>query len=54
MSRLSVLIAALVWFSLVSFLMVRTGKFWNCVLAHAITNGLLGIYVITFHQWQLW
>ncbi len=47
-------IAALVWFSLVSWLMLRTGKFWNCVVAHAVTNGLLGIYVVRYSQWQLW
>lgn len=47
-------LAALIWFSLISWLMVRTGKFWNCVVAHAITNGLLGAYVVVFRQWQLW
>jgi len=47
-------LAALFWFSLVGVLMIRTGKFWNCVLAHAITNGLLGVYLIGFGQWQLW
>jgi CAAX prenyl protease-like protein len=47
-------IAALVWFSLISWLMVKTGKFWNCVLAHAVTNGLLGLYVIFFQRWELW
>jgi CAAX prenyl protease-like protein len=47
-------IAAVLWFSLISWLMVATGKFWNCVLAHAVTNGLLGVYVIVFHRWELW
>lgn len=47
-------LAAVAWFSLVSWLMVRTNKFWNCVLAHAVTNGSLGLYVISFRQWQLW
>ena len=48
------LFAAAVWFSLVTWLMVKTGKFWNCVLAHAVTNLLLGIYVCWFSQWHLW
>ncbi len=48
------LLAAIVWFSLINWLMKRTGKFWDCVLAHAVTNLLLGIYVVTFSQWQLW
>jgi CAAX protease family protein len=47
-------VAAVGWFSLVSWLMVRTDKIWNCVLAHAVTNGLLGLYVIYFNQWQYW
>jgi CAAX prenyl protease-like protein len=46
--------AALVWFSLVSLLMVKTQRFWNCVVAHAVTNLLLGLYVCVFAQWQLW
>lgn len=47
-------IAAALWFSLVSWLMVKTGKFWNCVLAHAITNLVLGIYVCLAAAWHLW
>ena len=48
------LLAAAVWFSLVTWLMVRTRNIWDCVAAHAVTNLLLGIYVVTFDQWQLW
>ncbi len=48
------LVAAFVWFSLVTWLMVRTKNIWDCVAAHAVTNLLLGIYVVTQHQWQLW
>jgi CAAX prenyl protease-like protein len=48
------LLAALVWFSLVTWLMVRTKNIWDCVGAHAVTNLLLGIYVVTQHEWQLW
>lgn len=47
-------IAAAIWFSLVSWMMVKTGKFWNCVIAHAVTNLILGIYVCTTDAWQLW
>ncbi len=47
-------VAAIVWFTLINWLMKRTGKFWDCVLAHAVTNGLLGAYVIAFSQWQFW
>ena len=48
------LLAAFVWFSLVTWLMIRTNNIWDCVTAHAVTNLLLGIYVVTQHQWQLW
>ena len=48
------LLAALVWFSLVTWLMTRTKNIWDCASAHAVTNLLLGIYVVTQHQWQLW
>lgn len=47
------LLAALVWFSLVSWLMIRTKNIWDCVVAHGVTNFLLGVYVVTFDQWQL-
>jgi uncharacterized protein len=48
------LLAALVWFSLVTWLMARTRNIWDCVAAHAVTNLLLGIYVVAQSQWQLW
>jgi len=47
-------IAAALWFTLITLLMVRSGKFWNCVVAHAITNLILGIYVCLYAQWHLW
>jgi CAAX prenyl protease-like protein len=47
-------LSALVWFSLVTWLMVRTKNFWDCVVAHAVTNLLLGIYVVWFNEWELW
>jgi hypothetical protein len=46
--------AAVVWFSLVTWLMIRTGNIWDCVAAHAVTNLLLGIYVLVSHDWHLW
>jgi CAAX prenyl protease-like protein len=48
------LFAAAVWFSLVTALMVYTKNIWDCVAAHAVTNLLLGIYVVKYAQWQLW
>lgn len=48
------LFAAAVWFSLVTLLLVRTKNIWDCVAAHAVTNLLLGVYVVKYGQWQLW
>lgn len=47
-------LAALVWFSLVTWLMVRTKNFWDCVAAHAVTNFLLGVWVVWRGAWELW
>ena len=47
------LLAALVWFSAVTWLMVRTRNIWDCVAAHAVTNLLLGIYVVMSGHWEL-
>jgi len=32
----------------------RTGKLWTAVIAHAVTNGALGIWVVLTGQWQFW
>lgn len=47
------LLAAFVWFSMITWLMMRTKNIWDCVVAHAVTNLLLGIYVVVWDQWQL-
>jgi len=47
------LVAAAIWFSLVTWLMVKTRNIWDCVVAHAVTNLLLGIYVVITGHWQL-
>lgn len=46
-------VAAIAWFSAVTWLMIRTRSIWDCVFAHAVTNLLLGIYVISSGQWWL-
>jgi len=47
-------LAAAAWFGMITWLMVRTRNPWDCVLAHAVTNLLLGIYVVTWKHWELW
>ena len=34
--------------------MVRTRNLADCMLAHGVTNALLGVYVLLFDQWQYW
>lgn len=40
------LLAAGVWFGLVTLLAKRTGSLWDCVVAHAVTNALLALYIL--------
>jgi CAAX prenyl protease-like protein len=46
------MIAAAVWFSMVTWLMWRTRNIWDCVVAHMVTNLLLGVWVIYSGQWH--
>jgi len=32
--------------------MIRTRNLGNCILAHAVTNGCLGVYVLAFSKWE--
>ena len=34
--------------------LTRTHNLWDCILAHAVTNGILAAYVIAAGQWQYW
>lgn len=34
--------------------MVKTRNLWDCIIAHAVTNGVLAAYVIGAGQWQYW
>jgi len=47
------LIAAALWFSLVTLLYVRSRNLWECIAAHSTTNLLLGLYVVYFGAWHL-
>lgn len=35
-------------------LYIRSGKLWLPVIAHAVTNGLLGAWVVCTGNWQFW
>ena len=47
------LLAAAVWFSMITWLMARTRNIWDCVAAHALTNLFLGVYVVASGEWRL-
>ena len=32
----------------------QSGKLWTAVIAHAVTNGALGLWVVHSGQWQFW
>ena len=31
-----------------------TGKLWAPIVAHAVTNGVLGVWVVVFGNWEFW
>ena len=37
-----------------AWLYVRTGKLWVPILAHAVTNGVLGVWVVMTGKWAYW
>ncbi len=47
-------LAAAVWFSLITWLVWKSRNVWDAVVAHAVTNLLLGLYILAFREWSLW
>jgi CAAX prenyl protease-like protein len=37
-----------------AWLYIRSGRLWSSVIAHAVTNGTLGVWVVYSGQWQFW
>lgn len=37
-----------------AWLFVRTGKLWVPIIAHAVTNGVLGVWVVKTGNWGFW
>jgi CAAX prenyl protease-like protein len=46
--------ACLVWSLLVSVVAVQTRSLGACVVMHAVSNFLLGLYIMATKQWGLW
>ena len=47
-------LAAVVYCSLLNGLLYWKRDLWNCVVAHAVSNLVLGIYVLWAGAWELW
>lgn len=47
-------IAAAVYCTLLNLLLYWRRDLWNCIVAHATSNALLGVYVIYTKTWELW
>ena len=48
------ILAALVWGVLINLLYWKTANLWACIVMHAVTNALLGGYILYTESWQLW
>jgi uncharacterized protein len=45
---------AIVWGAMIAVLLVRTRSLGACIIAHGVTNLLLGVYVLWTGDWQFW
>jgi CAAX prenyl protease-like protein len=47
-------LAAAVYCGLLNGLLYWKRDLWNCVVAHSVSNLLLGIYILSTGSWELW
>jgi CAAX prenyl protease-like protein len=47
-------LTAIVWALMIGALLAWTRSLGACIIAHAVTNLLLAIYVLKFHAWSFW
>lgn len=47
------LLAAAVWFTLITILAWHTKNLWECIAAHCVTNLIVGVYVLAYGAWRL-
>ncbi len=47
-------LTAIVWALMIAVLLVRTRSLGACIIAHGVTNLLLGLYVLYTHEWFFW
>ncbi len=47
-------LTAIGWALMIGVLLVYTKSLGACIIAHAVTNLLLALYVLHYHAWHLW
>jgi CAAX prenyl protease-like protein len=47
-------LTAIGWGLMIAWLLIRTRSLGACIVAHAVTNFLLGAYVLYTHDWYFW
>jgi CAAX prenyl protease-like protein len=47
-------LTAIVWALMIAALLVYTKSLGACIIAHAVTNLLLGTYVLAYRDWAFW
>lgn len=47
-------LAAIVWGTGINLLLVQSRNLWATILAHGVTNLLLGVYILQSGTWSLW
>jgi CAAX prenyl protease-like protein len=47
-------LAAIVWGAGINLLLVQTRNLWATIVAHGVTNLLLGLYILQSGAWKLW
>jgi len=45
---------AIVWALLIGAMLVYTKSLGSCIIAHAVCNLLLAVYVLIYHDWSFW
>ena len=60
LSTLAFMLAHVLWLAAIvaglayAWLYRRTGELWTAVVAHAVTNGALGAWVVATRNWAFW
>lgn len=47
-------LAAAVYCCLLNGLVYWKGDLWNCIVAHGVSNLVLGVYILSTGSWELW